>query len=490
MPRKHTTLIAGSLLAAAGLTIPAIALAEDAAANDAQAEAVETTEAVAVADASGPENGAPQLVEIAPEPEPEVDPLQEMREEQQRLQTEYSLMMQRQKNEMLKLELEKQRIQTESSFRSMQQNEELAEMRAEMERMNVEQQYKRSKQEAQLAAMQREIDRINAEKRHADTLRSRELDKLRAESERLQAEAGLANARLQAVRTEMSEIQTMAQREVAEIEARMTVLTTKEQAAKKVLDDIDYPLDPFIDGTLYISDRRVALNGPIISGTADWITERIHYFNNQSSKKPIFIVIDDCPGGSVMEGYRIVKAMEESDAPVHVLVKSYAASMAAVITTLADHSYAYPNAIILHHQMSSGMRGNLTQQKEQLEESFEWARRLAVPVAEKMGVSYERMVEMMYENNSDGDWAEFADKAVELKWVNNIVDEVREQNIREAPNNAAPSFFFWFMTDPESASPMHANMQRDERGNPFIQLPPLRPFDHYALHNPDNFYRW
>jgi ATP-dependent Clp protease protease subunit len=270
----------------------------------------------------------------------------------------------------------------------------------------------------------------------------------------------------------------------------MQVVATKEQAAGRVLDDMRYPLDPLVDGTLYVSDRRISLNGPIITGTADWVTSRLHYFNNQSREKPIFIVIDSCPGGSVMQGYRIVKAMEESDAPVHVLVKSYAASMAAVITTLADHSYAYPNAIILHHQMSSGMRGNLTQQQEQLEKGFEWARRLADPVAEKMGVSYERMVEMMYENNSDGDWDEFADEAVKLNWVNAVVHEVREQGIREQPNDPAPSFFFFWMTNPDEANPAVANIQRDERGNPFIQLPPLQPFDHYAIHNPDNFYRW
>ena len=79
--------------------------------------------------------------------------------------------------------------------------------------------------------------------------------------------------------------------------------------------------------------------------------------------------IDRCPGGSVMEGYRIVKAMQASKAPIHVVVKSFAASMAAVITTLAVHSYAYPNAVILHHQMSTGANGNMTQIKEQVEEA-------------------------------------------------------------------------------------------------------------------------
>ncbi len=420
----------------------------------------------------------------------EVDPLEEMRKEQQRLQTEYSLMMQRQKNEMLEMELEKQRIQAESQMRSTLQSEELAAMRAEIERLQVEAQLERATTDAQLAELRKTIEILQAEKQLKSVKADRELDDLRRETERLQAQASLENARLQELRRESSRLQAMAESEVAELEAQMRVQDTKARASQKVLKDINYVMDPHQGDTLYVSDRRIALNGPIITGTADYIVERIDYFNNRSSEKPIFIVIDSCPGGSVMEGYKIVQAIERSDAPVHVVVTQYAASMAAVITTLADHSYAYPNAIILHHQMSSGMRGNLTQQAEQLENAFEWARRLAEPVADKMGVSYERFVELMYENNSDGDWEEFADRAKELKWVDNVIQEIREQGVREQPTSSAPSFFFWFMQEPDQAMPEMKQMRRDTEGRPFIQLPPLRPFDHYFMHNPEQYYRW
>jgi ATP-dependent Clp protease protease subunit len=258
---------------------------------------------------------------------------------------------------------------------------------------------------------------------------------------------------------------------------------TKDEVSAVVLEDIDYTMMPKQGDTLYITDRRIALNGAIVSGTARYMTDRIHYFNNLDSEKPIFIVIDSCPGGSVMEGYRIVQAMQQSDAPVHVVVKSFAASMAAVITTLADHSYAYPNAIILHHQMSSGMRGNLTQQAEALENGFEWAKRLAQPVADKMGVSDE-FVELMYENNSDGDWEEFADEAVRLKWVNDIVTEIREVSMRETPSSRAATPFGFFMQAEEMG------YKRDDRGEWYIELPPLGPYDHYFIHGAGERFRW
>src|SRR5262249_38058956 len=152
--------------------------------------------------------------------------------------------------------------------------------------------------------------------------------------------------------------------QIAKMNVDLELRDKRDQLNNRVLADVRYTKDPFKNGTLAISDRRIPLNGVITMATADRITERINYFNNQNREFPIFIVIDESPGGSVAAGYKILRTMRGSQAPVYVVVKSFAASMAAGITTLATRSYAYPNAIILHHQLSSGSMGNLTQQKE------------------------------------------------------------------------------------------------------------------------------
>ncbi|HXT02073.1 MAG TPA: ATP-dependent Clp protease proteolytic subunit, partial [Elusimicrobiota bacterium] len=211
------------------------------------------------------------------------------------------------------------------------------------------------------------------------------------------------------------------------------------------------------------------------------VTERIHYFNNQDDKLPIFLVIDRSPGGSVMEGYRIVKAMQASKAPVHVIVKSYAASMAAVITTLAPHSYVYPNAVILHHQILSFAFGNLTEQKEQLEVLKEWYKRLSEPVAKKAGMSLDQFTKEMYKHNSDGNWEEFGDEAVRLKWADHVVHEIRETGIvkqpGEAEKDAKPKLAFGLAEE------------TDSHGARFVRLPRLQPFDAYWIDNSDGYYR-
>ncbi len=299
------------------------------------------------------------------------------------------------------------------------------------------------------------------------------------EQRRLAQKNALLMEEVKRQQAELSKVQQTYATEAADLQGKLTVRKVENEIRERVLEDTPYMKDPFVNGTLHISDRRISLNGPIFGGTADYVCERLDFFNNQSKDLPIFIVIDSSPGGSVMEGYRIVKAIETSPAPVHVVVKSFAASMAAVITTLADQSYAYPNAIILHHQMSSGMYGNLTQQREALENGMEWSRRLAQPVADKMGVTLDKFVELMYANNSDGDWEEFADRAVEVKWVDHVVHDIRETGVRDKPTSSRFSgLILW-----------QDLLRTDSQGRTYMELPRLQPFDHYFMYNPDNYYR-
>ena len=268
-------------------------------------------------------------------------------------------------------------------------------------------------------------------------------------------------------------------KEVKHISNKIALSKKKEEASKRVLNEMIYYQKPYRNKVLHISDRRIALNGPIMRGSADFVSSRINYFNNKSQSKPIFIVINVSPGGSVMEGYRILKAMKTSKAPVHVVVKSFAASMAAVIVTNADHSYAYKNAIILHHQPSSGMRGNVAQQKQKLKTLKEWARRLHEPVAKKMKLSLNDFYEAMYKNHIDGDWQEFADNAKKIGWVQNIVEEIREHGYTEAPTKRPPKIKF-----------IHRAQKKELAQNEQMLLPKPLPFDFYFLYNPQGDYIW
>jgi ATP-dependent Clp protease protease subunit len=217
---------------------------------------------------------------------------------------------------------------------------ELANIRAEISRLKLEREL--------LSEQQQIADLKQAAIEKADLKKSEDLEK------KLEREAAIAKSRAALAASELSLETTQLLRKTTLQEAELAAIKTNTQRdsfadSKPVY--LEKPLQD--DNTLVISDRRIAFNGAVTSAQADHICDRIHYFNNKDKKLPIFIVIDSSPGGSVMAGYRILKAMEGSDAPIHVVVKSFAASMAACITTLAEESYAYPNAIILHHQISS-----------------------------------------------------------------------------------------------------------------------------------------
>ncbi len=383
-------------------------------------------------------------------------------------------------------------------------NDRVKELREKMQQMDTEFQYKVAEykakfEEQRLAIEKAKFDRQVAEaekseqdaKKEAD--RKEKLNEIKAQLELSEYEAKLAKAQHEADLMQMSARKARA-------EAELSTLAAEEKYQDAVLDERKYPEQPFKNGVLTISDRRIELNGPIMDGAAKYVCDRIDYYNTESDK-PIFLVIDSSPGGSGIEGLQIVQAMKHSKAPVHVVVKRFAASMAAIITTLADESYAYPGAILLHHQASSGMSGNTTQQKESLDRLREMSDRLVGAVAEKIGITEDQFVEQMYKNRSTGDWDLFADEALKQGWVDHVVDEIRESAVRSRPTGSrSASFVIRGFGEAEAEGPAAVNAamerydvrleeQQDEKGRRFVRLPRLSPMDHWFLYNPDEYYR-
>lgn len=348
------------------------------------------------------------------------------------------------------------------------------------------------------AKLREQVAKLKLEKEHlAETIaikdlerKSKQIDSLlkhETEKEQLIQQAAIAKARADKIASDLKAKQAEWLAKTAKLEAEMKEIEITDKRngyanAKPVY--LESPLKK--DGTLVISDRRISLNGPITSRTADNVTTRINYFNNKDPKLPIFIVIGDSPGGSVMSGYRILKSMEGSDAPVYVVVKSFAASMAATLTTLAEKSYAYPNAVILHHQMSMTLFGrlNLTQQKELYGEAQRWWNRLAKPISDKMGITTDEFIKRMYQRSSSGDWTEFADEAVKLNWVDHTVERIHETAlVRDPDAKSTPTV----VVRPSAEHGLAEDL--DEEGHPVMYLPRTNPRDFYFLYNPDGYYR-
>ncbi|WP_442481840.1 ATP-dependent Clp protease proteolytic subunit [Aeoliella sp. SH292] len=352
-----------------------------------------------------------------------------------------------------------------------QYKHELEAQRLAIEKNKIDMELEAQRIAAQSAAMVRERDRMKLESEVMKLERELEIQKLDGDLAKLIAEK-------------------------KKIETEFEVEDVKEKLEDRVIGEEQYPDEPFKDGVLNISTRRIELNGPIMGGAADYVCQRLDYYNNHSDK-PIFLVIDNCPGGSVMEGMHILQAIKESKAPVHVVVKRFAASMAAIIATLSEHSYCYPNAIILHHQASTTFSGNGRLLEDQMKMFKEISDRVIGEVAAKIGTTEEEFVKEMYENRSSGDWDLFGDEAVKRKWIGNVVTLVREEAIRTRPTGqrSTASFIMLGSKDqPESTgyleryeAPLREEV--DAQGRAFVRLPSGGPFDAWLLYNPNGYYR-
>ena len=389
------------------------------------------------------------------------------------------------RKELARLGLERDTLTAENMIAKAKLEKELAERRADFEREKLRLEEQKQKEEMRLGEERRKQEE--------------QLLQLRLEGDRLLLESSVIKAKAEIQQAEQRMKEAEARAQIATMQAgmeRQEIELTANNYANSKAQRLE---NPHQGDTLVISDRRIALNGPISFETSDYISSRINYFNNKDAGLPIFIVIDNSPGGSVMAGYNILKSMESSQAPVYVVVKSFAASMAACIATCADRSFAYPNAVILHHQISSGSFGNLTIQRENLQEIEEWWRRLAEPVALKMGLTTEEFIKRMYDQVSSGDWSEFGDKAVQLKWVDHVVKEIRETALVKNPdaNRPGPALPVGPMPVPRPQTGLESSISSqspfpeviDEKGQPFTRLPRLAPKDFYYLYNPDGYFR-
>lgn len=389
---------------------------------------------------------------------------------------------------------QRDRLQLENSLHEETLKRDLASAQAELVRLKSEAELLKARAERELAerrvaidAAKLEMEAINSRialetaRKQAET--QVQLIDLRAAKDRAEMEAELATAEFTKRASAFKATELEWNAKTNELRAKLALREKEEETNAYAEQKPVYLKDPLTpDGELVLSDRRIALNGLITASTADFVSSRIDYFNNKNKEWPIFIVIDDSPGGSVMAGYKILKSMESSTAPVYVVVKSFAASMAAAIATLSKRSFAYPNAVILHHQISNGMMGNLTDQREGLRTLEQWWQRLAEPIAAKMGITTEQFVEQMYAHTKSGDWKEFADQAAKLKWIDTVVGRCRETVWCKNPDADAASAA-------QVATAEASAMKTDAKGRAYKVLPRVNPVDCYYLHNPDGYFR-
>ena len=215
----------------------------------------------------------------------------ELRKQQEKLTLENGIAEQQVRKTLARLTAEKQKLELENAVSQQKFQAEIAGLQAEVEKLTkqadlltkgaaIKDAERKARLDAELADAREKLEKAKL----TNDLASAELAAKTRELTEREQELRVRAADLQVQRTEFD-------LQVAKLNNDLDLRVKRDLWKNRVNHDIQYTKEPFKDGVLTISDRRIALNGPIWMDTANYIAERIDYFNNQSKEYPIFIVI-------------------------------------------------------------------------------------------------------------------------------------------------------------------------------------------------------
>jgi len=330
--------------------------------------------------------------------------------------------------------LEKQKVLLEKELSGIVAEIERLRLKKEQKRLHreIEDEAAREAHHKAVQSLQMKKEKLIAEIELAQVTFNKQMEQSSIQIAQLDRKVQLEKGKTQLLLEQKNRLQ-------AEVDAFQMIKNREKFLSTKPI----YLKDPLrkSDNVLVLSDRSVQLNGIITPWKANYIADQIQYFNNQNNLRPIFILIDASPGGSVLAGLKILQTMKQSKAPVYVVVKSYAASMAAMIATLASKSYVYPNAVILHHQpWTWSWGGNVRSQQEEYEKLLKIWQRLGGSVAKKMGISLKELDKKLYEKSLYGDWQEYGDNAKKIKWVDVVINGADDSALAIFPDASLYSY--------------------------------------------------
>ncbi|XP_074000245.1 caseinolytic protease proteolytic subunit [Rhodnius prolixus] len=110
-----------------------------------------------------------------------------------------------------------------------------------------------------------------------------------------------------------------------------------------------------------LQERIICLMGVVTDEVASLVIAQLLYLQSQNSKKTIHLYINS-PGGSVTAGLGIYDTMQYVNSPIATWCVGQACSMGSLLLAAGEPGlrYSLPNARIMIHQPSGGVRGQAT----------------------------------------------------------------------------------------------------------------------------------
>lgn len=132
---------------------------------------------------------------------------------------------------------------------------------------------------------------------------------------------------------------------------------------------------------------------------------------------PIKIYIDSY-GGYVYQCFGLLSVMDSSDTPIHTIVTGTAMSCGFMMAIHGHKRFAYRNATLMYHQVSSYSYGKLREMEEDLVETQRLQKRIMGMTVKRTGISLATLEENF---RIKKDWFMEAEEALTLRVIDEIV---------------------------------------------------------------------
>ena len=141
-----------------------------------------------------------------------------------------------------------------------------------------------------------------------------------------------------------------------------------------------------------LKDRIIFLGTEINDLVANSIIAQLLFLEADDQEKDIHMYINS-PGGVITSGFAIYDTMNYIKSPVSTICLGQAASMAAFLLAAGEKGkrLAVPNARIMIHQPSGGVKGQATDIEIQAQEILRLKKRINEILADRTGKDEERV---------------------------------------------------------------------------------------------------
>lgn len=183
------------------------------------------------------------------------------------------------------------------------------------------------------------------------------------------------------------------------------------------------------------NERAIVLKDAVEEYNVNYIIDKMSEFNAKDKTRPIFLIINS-PGGSVIDGFSLIRTMTSIEAPTVCVIDTEAFSMAAIISQYCSKTYIHKYASILFHEAAFGVRGQVSQVKTRVEFILNELNEFELDLAQQMGLPLEKLNELSHK-----EWWLTAREAAKFGVVDGIIDQLHYTV--KAPEKPAMGFFFW-----------------------------------------------